>query len=399
MSLRKAGGNLIALSLKHAGFGITDEAYMQLVYNTIQKNKWYIYKICRGDTVKMNEVSSRVLVHVITHRDYNADKVELDAYVNVLAKHYLANMCAEQNKQSEYDDGYQNSLELSTALIPTVAGCDSEGKYAIEDLLTHYYFKYPEDVKRYCFTTLRTLGIKMYTAESVDCDAPPSDKKSWNVLLTQIHHYDAVTVLNATLTIANRISAQEHRMQRRTGAFAIPARSIDYDLFESLVASIKAVARVGTKDRTLTFDPYTLSMRDEKRRAVNLDTVKWQPLQPNVPTIYACDVSGFLDFLYEQVCVPEGIDTKFIRWLGKRNIKTLPSGTQLEDVSVEQYMLEAKTELLSTLVATKVSNIVGVTEETVYYSPRKRITYSELRYVMFNGASVTLPVQATVIGV
>ena len=389
---------MIALSLKHVGFGITDEAYMQEAYNAVQRNKWYIFKICRGDSTKINDVSSRVLIHVITHRDYTTENVALDAYVNVLAKHYLANICAEQQQQAEYDDSYQNSLMLSTNLLPTVAGCNSEGKFAIEAALTHYYFKYPEDVTRYCYTTLQKLGIKMYVNSPVNVDDVPQDKKSWNALLKEIQRYDAVTLLNATLTIANRIAAQEHRVQRRTSVININAKPVDYDVFDSIVANAHVVTRVGKQERQYALDKYTLTMCDNAKHTIDLDTTKWQPLQQTVGTVYSCDITQFIEYLYRQVCVAEGVDTKFIRWLGKHNIKTLPSGIQLEDVTIEQYILEAKLELLCALVSTKISNVVGMSEDNIYYSPRKRVTYADLRYILFNGVAVILPVQATNIG-
>lgn len=371
---------------------------MQEAYDTIQRNKWYIYKICRGDSTKINEVASRVLIHVITHRDYNTENVELDAYVNVLAKHYLANICTEQQRQAEYDDGYQNTLKLSTNLLPSIAGCNSAGKFAIEDALTHYYFKYPQDVKRYCYNTLQKLGIKMYVNSPVDTEAGPQDKKSWNVLLKEIQRYDAVTLLNATLTIANRISAQEHRVLRRNTVISVHAKPVDYAVYDSVVSNVHVIVQIGKQARQYGLNKYTLEMCDNTKHVVDLDTQKWQPLQQNAGTVYACDMTQFIEYLYRQVCVPEGVDTKCIRWLGKHNIKILPSGAQLEEVTVEQYILEAKLELLCTLVTTKISNVVGISSDNIYYSPRKRVTIDSLRYVFCDDTVVSLSVQATNIG-
>jgi hypothetical protein len=402
---------MIALDLKKSD-GITDKAYMMAVYESIARNRNYIKSVTRNSATRETDVVSKILIHAITHRDYTKTDA-LDAYVKALANAFTKELYKETARQTEFDDNV--SAKYGQYAFDMTTECDAEGRYTIENVLMQYYFKYPDDVERYCLTVLHKLGIRMYCDFVVDADGrhlvevddinkskdetqtfTPIDKTAWQDVRAVMKRYDATTVLNATLIVANKIAAQKHRLKRVTKLIPIVAHKVDYDILSAItgVPTVAVIKGSNQDNRIFEINPCTLEMYCKSTQStVNLDIVKWQPLKKSMTSVVKIDIIAFMEYIYTQVCVPQGVNTALIKWLKKENIKILPSGVQLLNVTLEHYIVELKAELLTTLSKNGITDIIGITADAIYFRPRRLIKYNNIQYKLYTGKIINMPVQ------
>lgn len=379
--------------------GITERAYMLEVYAIVQRNMGYI---CSLDKAHADEIAEKIITHAVTHR--NRDKKDtLNAYVRSLANSFVKELHSEQNRNEYLDDmegGGYNIVADVMAWTSHEISYDVDGRKHLVDLMMTQYLIMPNIVTRYCANALRAAQMEPAIVVPQEDESDILNGIKWKSVESEFRRYSPATVLLSMIEMAQYIAKQQRLNTELRGRVYKPIAFVPVvgDRITNITEkpTVVSVDANGTK-RFYAIDPYTFEMHEvDGLHKLRMDFEKWQPIgsDNSVRCVYSVDISELMNYLYEQVCVPYGVDTKYIRWVGKeRNIKFLPSGTTLYDVNEENYFIEVRAEILTMLADNPSIDILGITSDYVYLRPVRRLMFNAYRCKLFNGKVIDLPIQ------
>lgn len=120
-------------------------------------------------------------------------------------------------------------------------------------------------------------------------------------------------------------------------------------------------------------NPTTLEM------SRNPDYFKWDVIGSSMCDIYRIDYSEFMNHVYEEVYVPQGVDTKFIKWCGDFYKLTTPAGESEINMDREKFINRVRVELVANLIARGVGSIIAISPDNLYIKPTRTFNYGIIR--------------------
>lgn len=357
------------------------DAYAMNVWKTINENLGYFKKF---NTTRWEEAVHKTYITALDHRDDSYGRNILP-YIKKLARTILK----EKQKESAYGV-YTDEGEISPvyhSLRDYIDTDNMDGADELKDIYKELYLLDPES-----FMHLKILFV-----------------------------YDDVTEIENLKDLRlrnNPLGAEFRRLIAKYGAdFTF---RVLYDFYQEL-PQLCAVRETGlTKEIEMKegnylmldklpdtaiiqdskgfyhyIDKNTLTMAKDTGSSSefsNPDYFKWDIIGSSVCDILKIDISGYMDYLYQEVFVEEGVSTKHITWCGDKYKLTTPGGVPHVGLERDKYMSIVRIELILNLLANNVGSIVALSPDSVYIKPTRSFKYDRIRLKMKTGRVMDLPI-------
>lgn len=124
----------------------------------------------------------------------------------------------------------------------------------------------------------------------------------------------------------------------------------------------------------------------------NPDYFKWDIIGNTVSDILKLDISEFMAYIYEEVFVDMGCNTKHITWCGHKYRLTTPGGVAYIGLELDKFIEVVRKELVMNLLANNLGYIVAISPDNIYFKPSRVFNYNTLRLRFKTGKVMDLPV-------
>lgn len=133
-------------------------------------------------------------------------------------------------------------------------------------------------------------------------------------------------------------------------------------------------------------DKNTLKMK------INPDLTKWDTISNTNCNIIKVDISPLVNYMYEQIFVEEGVNTKHIEWCGSKYKLITPGGYSVIGMERVKFMATVHTELILNLLMNNFNKIIAISEDSVYIKPTRVSNLETIRLKTVQGKIIDLPV-------
>lgn len=355
------------------------------IWQTIERNKGYIVFFNGYNT---EEVASNILEHAVRNLDTTAGE-DFTPYIKNLAKNiakrtskeFAYEHVSEQGEISDVFNGlqaeidyrkFENNRELMLQLralyLRYEESFNTLGKIfddKLDSLIPTYDDKredqhFHKDIAK---VGLREKNVDMYTDLRliVDTFGPQATFSALNILLKEV----------ANLSVPFYTTVKEIQLK-------------------PLAKLKKTVEKLGTPTiRTkegfeFAIDCLTLTM-DE-----NPDYFAWDVIG-SAKSVIKIDIAPYMEYLYDQLYVEQGVNTRLMQWCGDVYRATTPAGNRLVGERLEHVIENARAELILSIVAANIGKVVAVSPDSVYLKATKDI-FNKLKISTAVGKAIVLPV-------
>lgn len=340
------------------------------VEKTIQENIQYFKKF-NGN--RWQEAVNKTFEVAIQH--VKSEYEILDPYIKTLARTILKEPEKETPMDISTEDGEVSYpfLRLTSFIDETRIMLD---KKEIMDVFKELYLKYEED-----FLRLKILfkkdDDKFSKSEIIKND------EIKDALYRLRLKYEAVPVYDILYEFFKSLPKYSREIENATMKI-IDMKSKEQE-FLSSIPDIPMI--IDNKGNYYEIDKVNLSM------SKNPDTFEWDVITPTSCDIVRIDYSPLINYMYEQVFVPQGLFTKHIYWCDDMYRLTTPGGKHYVNMDREKFINLVKIELISHLVNNRVNTIIAISPDYIYIKPARMISYDTIRLNLCTGKIIDLPIE------
>lgn len=133
-------------------------------------------------------------------------------------------------------------------------------------------------------------------------------------------------------------------------------------------------------------DKTTLTMRN------NPDFFKWDLIGSSLCDILRVDISPFMEYMYEQVFVDMGVNTRHITWCGDKYSLTTPSGEVYLGLEKDKFISVVRIELILNLMMNNVGAVIAISPDNIYIKPTRAFKFDKIRTKSVQGKIIDLPI-------
>lgn len=346
------------------------DAYASRVWVEIQKNIAY-FKAFNGDQWK--EAVTRTYMTALDHK--KPSYTDVTPYIKKLARTILKEKQNETPHSVATDDGEIAAVFRSLTDSINVDHISTD----IEEIRGAFKELYLMDSE--AFLKLQVIFMVDKVSELDRREDRVRNKRFTREFLLLVERYGDELVYPAlyeflkeipTLT-GRRVNAATKLVQMKPGN-------------DSMLQKVSDQATiVDQKGKAYTIDKTTFTM------ARNPDYFKWVPIG-QASDVVCIDFSEYMNFLYEEIFVDEGINTRHVSWCGDRYKLESPAGEVYIGLDREKFIASARMELLLNLLSNNVGTVVAVSADNLYVRPARSFTCEKVRIKFANGKSMDLPV-------
>lgn len=127
------------------------------------------------------------------------------------------------------------------------------------------------------------------------------------------------------------------------------------------------------------------------RMDINPDYIKWSTGETSA-TVFKVDISEYINYMYEEVFVEEGVNTKHIEWCGDKYKVTTPADVTHIGLDREKFISQVRAELIINLLGNSLGQIVALSPDSIYFKPSRSFSYKTIRVKFISGKIFDLPV-------
>lgn len=354
------------------------DSYPARVWTTILKYKklFQVYAYASGDDSRDTASMCDEAMHRaydFAMRSQNIEYATLDAYIIRLAKTVM--------KKRVKDELMEVDKEDNEPILLKQLGTRDELKDIVQEtilieLQDLYLMNQPEFEKLRVFLQENALSIVHDQKIRISNDA---FKHKFHNLTA---NYGITAVISALWRFFNELDSTT--VNKPTGIKKIEMHEANFNYafkiaFDSEIRS--EAGKVGVIDKATlmsSFDP---------------DLVKWSLIKPTARNVYSVDISNLIEYMYNNIFVDEGVNTPFIKWLGKRYIVKSCGGYEDLNRDLYSFMDYIHCEVVLNLVEFGVNKVIAISDDTVYFKAQKEISYNTIRMVLCNKKVIDLPVK------
>ena len=342
------------------------ENYILKVTEAIQRHINYFKKFNGPD---WEEAVQRTFITAIQNQ--NDDYDEIDPYIKNLARNIMKTQSLENPYDIITEDG-----EVSYPYLGLVSYID-EGIFTdnkeIMDSFKELYLLYKEDFLK-IGTLLHQEHIDKH--ESVKNDEIVERIK---LLAAKYGARDVVTLLSAFLSKLPEFTKHRYTESIKT----IEMRVRKPEVLDNLpdIPTIK-----DNEGNYIGIDKITLTMDTDP------DFIKWDTIAKTSCNIMKIDITPLMDYMYRQVYVPQGVNTKHIEWCDDMYKVTTPSGESFVNMNRDKFMNRVRVDLIENFIDSKIQSIIALSPDSVYIKPSRVLMYDYIRLILFTGKTIDLPV-------
>lgn len=125
----------------------------------------------------------------------------------------------------------------------------------------------------------------------------------------------------------------------------------------------------------------------------NPDYFKWDIVGSSLCDILKIDISQYMNYMYEETYVQEGVHTHHIEWCGDKFKLTTPGGTPYIGLDFEKFLTNVRIELLLNLMLSNVGSVIAISPDSLYVKPTRVFQFDKIRVKMLHtGKVIDLPI-------
>lgn len=349
------------------------DSYSSRVWNAINANIKYFMKF---NPLDWEEAANLAYLKALENR--NDRYYDITPYVKKLARTVLRNGGRKEDIVSPVhnDDGEINAPFLSlqeTIDISTIDGFD--------ELFNEFKLMYLESTES--FMKLQQIFLVDEEDElRASKDVRVRDESIRKRFMSYASKFGAdATYACLKYFFDNLDKLTSPRLENQIKLISLkPSRKV-------MVNRIPDTASIVDKDgRYYYIDRSSLTMER------NPDYFEWDVI--GTPSnVLRLDMSSYLNFVCEEVYVPEGINTRFVTWCGDFYKLTMPSGDYFINLDRDKFVSRVRVELILALMLNGIPNIVAVSPDYVYFKPTRRFSYNTIRVETVFGKFFDFPVE------
>lgn len=351
-----------------------EQEQADIVERNIMQHWKYIRKF-NPDPIKAEQVKQEILFKILENR------LHLDDYTPYIKK--LARVLAlrEGNRKELPYDVYSPEGEISSTfriLRTSLDDKEMEDRSRLRKEFCHLYLKYDKD-----FANLSVL----FNSEMDGADAKTlsklrlSNEGLYSDVRNLIEEYGVTTLQYLGVFLKDLPNLRDTEVsENHKDIIFKPVRNMN--ILDRVVNN-----GVYTEDGKLVKIDEKMLMSEE-----NPDYFKWKA-QGSSHKIQKIDCTPFMEYLYDQIYVNEGVDTKHIMWCDSHYRLTTPAGDYYIDENREYFINRCRVELVAALVKASVGNVIAISPDNIYFRGKK------LSYIKANvrGKVIILPVEKYII--
>lgn len=347
----------------------SDDGYSHRVWEAILNNEGYFKKF---NGAMYEEAMHKTFIFAVQHK--KEGYTDLAPYIKKLARTILK----VKENESPYDV-YTEDGEVSSVfskMQDTIDESNLVEKEEIKDVFREMYLTDKDEFMKLqnLFTDTASEDVlKQFALKNLTL------KKT----LTQAYRqYGSTLFFNVLMNFFNDlnrgISREEPKIKEvvmKKGNFGVLAKIPDTPCIKTI------------KDGELYgIDRNTLKME------INPDLVKWDIVSATNCNIIKIDISPLINYIYEQIFVEEGVDTKHITWCNSKYKLTTPGGYSVIGMDRNKFISFVHTELIANLLAHNFNKIIAISDDSVYIKPTRVSNLETVRLKTAQGKIIDLPV-------
>lgn len=352
-------------------FSVNDVDIVQMlrVQKTISDNIQYFKKF---NGPHWQEAVNKAFMTAVTH--VKSEYEVLDPYIKNLAR----NILKESEKESPWDTVNEDG-EVSYPFLQLTTRLDEDkillDKKEIMNTFKTLYLLYEQDFLKLKLI-FRKDDDKFTKGEIVKNE---EIKKALDSLRMK---YGAINVYSLLYDFFVYLPKYSKKIENAT-IKVIEMKNKDLD-YKTAIADIPLIV----DEHGVFYDIDKLTLTMEK----NPDTFKWDVITQTSCDVLRIDISPLLDYMYDQVFVPQGVHTKHISWCDDIYKVMTPGGKAYVNLDRNAFINYVKMELIAHLSANRFNSIVAISPDYIYVRPNRMMNYDTIRLVLFTGKMIDLPI-------
>lgn len=363
---------MLTFSFNKQSMGGGADQYCARVWKSINSNAKYFKHFNNADWEEAQHVA---YLFALENRKDRYD--DLDPYIKKLARTVM-----KRKKKKELIAPLQNEDgEISVSFLSLSETIDISTIDGLGELLDEFKLLYLTDSES--FERLRTI---------FDVDDEKSLRASKDLRLRNKE------LKSALMRMSNKYGADVTYATLKHFYEILPTLTTP-----SLEQGIKTVVLKPSRKSIIDMIPDTPTIKDEfgnfhyidrntLTMARNPDYFKWDILGTTSSDVLKLDISPFIDYVYCEVFVPQGVNTRFIQWCGDFQRLTTPSGESFINLDQEKFVSRVRVELISILMVSGLGSIVAISPDFIYFKPSRSFNCNSVRLETHYGKNFDLPV-------
>ena len=342
------------------------ETYIIKVKEAIDKNINYFKKF---NGAEWEEAVQRTFITALQNQ--NEAYEDIEPYIKNLARNVLKTQSQENPYDMITEDG-----EVSYPYLGLVSFID-EGIFVdnkeVEDTFKELYLLYKEDFLK--------MGA-IFNQESFDRHEVVRNQKLIDKIRVLEAKYSAKDIVSLLSVFLSKLPEYTHQKYTET-IKTVEMKVRKPDTIENL-PDIPTISN--KKGKYIGIDKATLTMEEDP------DYIEWTTIANTSCNVMKVDITPLMDYMYKQIFVPQGVNTKHIEWCGDMYKVITPSGEGFVNIDREKFMQRVRADLVENFIESKIQYIIALSPDSIYIKPSRIITYDYIRLVLFTGRVIDLPV-------
>jgi hypothetical protein len=348
------------------------DTYAVRVWTTINSNLGYFKKFNNN---RWEEAVQKTYVTALEHRDSTYGDNILP-YIKKLARTIL------KVKQTESAFGvYTDDGEISPIFYSLRDFIDTENLDGADELKDTFKELYLMDSESF----LKLKQLFQYNdigdVENIKAFRVRNTKLSEEFRKLVVKHgadytfralYDFFNELPTLIAFRNTGSVKEVTL--KGGNFSVVEKIPDTALIQDIRGNYHYIDK-----NTLTMDE-------------NPDYIKWDIVGTSLCDILKVDISAYINHMYEEVFVDQGVNTRHISWCGNKYKLVTPGGVTHICLEQEKFMSVVRIELILNLMMNNIGSIVAISPDNVYIKPTRAFQFDKVRLKFQTGKILDLPI-------
>lgn len=326
-------------------------------HTLIQENIGYFKKF---NTTRYEEAAQEVYLHVLKHYKGSPNNIEaITRYIKNLARNIYK--ISEVEIPIDYLDEEGNIAEPYRILQVEIGDIyDKE----LENEFIRLYLLYEQDF----------LKVSNNYLKGIESEVELEKEELKDELLEIITLVDPEEFFNKLKNFIDRIELNS-KQTKETEEYPVYIQ----ENLDNIVDYIGYPIRDKNTLKEYTIDPTTLTM------GTNVDIIDWEYIGDSKAKIKKLDISSYISKIYDRIYVNKGVDTDYIRWCAGKYALIAPSGDRFFELDREEF-IEYVRELLirSLLLSGKVERLVAISEDNIYFIPKRRMKSGFIKIKIYN---------------
>lgn len=348
-----------------------DPLYSTLVWNTIIENVGYFKKF---NMDRWQEAMHMTYITAIQNRDKSYG-YDIEPYIKKLARTILRSRGREDSYSVVNDEG-----EVSwvfSVLRDEIDISRISGKEVLKDRFKELYLMDREN-----FLKLRDIfvydDIDSLDLRSLRTKSP----KIYNEIKSLIYDYGVEVTFGVLQEFFEELPMLCPEKEPG-GIREILLKEGNYAVLSKIPDTPTIVDDNGN---------YHFLDRDTLTMDINPDYINWRLIGNSKSRVFRIDILPFVTYLYEQVYVQQGVNTRHIIWCGEKYSVKTPGGVSYICLDREKFISICRVELVINLLQNNIGNLVAASPDNLYFKPSRRFNEDVIRLRFKDGKVIDLEV-------